>query len=174
VPVGAPARWPATSSRRPPDWPVGCGVRAPPWPPGARVAIEVSGIAADSLGTRRIGTIAYDVATPACAACKSPTTLSSPPADCCGTIIGSPSSMAPRPPSRGYNSDAYRPAAGECILILLCGASADPTDLVRHHVMGTSSTLRDHAIPTTPDCVETARSVAFDAATRHPLSGIGI
>jgi len=97
---------------------------------GQPVDIEVSGIAADSLGARRIGTIAYDVA----ARTNVRSVLVTEDAiitarrllwDHCRLAIehGTAAALA------ALNSDAYRPAAGERIVILLCGANTDPTDL---------------------------------------------
>ena len=65
---------------------------------GGPVDVEVSGVAADSLGARRVGTIAYDVAVRCgCAACWSRTRPSSPPVSRCGTSTGWSSSTAPPP-----------------------------------------------------------------------------
>jgi threonine dehydratase len=97
---------------------------------GQPVDIEVSGIAADSLGARRIGTIAYDVATRTNVRSVLVTDDAIITArrllwDHCRIAIehGTAAALA------ALNSDAYRPAAGERIAILLCGANTDPTDL---------------------------------------------
>ncbi|HVE95582.1 MAG TPA: threonine/serine dehydratase [Pseudonocardiaceae bacterium] len=99
---------------------------------GQPVDIEVSGIAADSLGARRIGTIAYDVA----ARTNVRSVLVTDDAIITARRLlwdhyriaiehGTAAALA------ALNSDAYRPAAGERIAILLCGANTDPTDLAR-------------------------------------------
>lgn len=98
---------------------------------GGPVDIEVSGIAADSLGARRLGTIAYDVATRTGVRSVLVTD---------GAIInarrllwdhhrvviehGTAAALA------ALTSGAYRPAVGERLAILLCGANTNPADLV--------------------------------------------
>lgn len=98
---------------------------------GRPVDIEVSGIAADSLGARRIGTIAYEVAIRAGVRSVLVTDAAIIAArrllwDHHRIAIehGAAAAFA------ALNSGAYRPAAGERIMILLCGANTDPTDLV--------------------------------------------
>lgn len=98
---------------------------------GRPVDIEVSGIAADSLGARRIGTIAYDVAIRSSVRSVLVTDDAIIAArrllwDDHRIVIehGTAAAFA------ALNSGAYRPAAGERIMILLCGANTDPTDLV--------------------------------------------
>jgi threonine dehydratase len=97
---------------------------------GGPIDIEVSGIAADSLGARRIGTIAWDVATRTGVR----SILVSDEAiiaarrmlwDHRRIVIehGTAAALA------AFTSGAYQPAAGERIAILLCGANTDPSDL---------------------------------------------
>lgn len=97
---------------------------------GYPVDIEVSGIAADSLGARRLGTIAYDVAvrTGVRSVLVSEDALVAARQrlwDHCRIVIehGTAAALA------ALISGAYRPAGGERIAILLCGANTDPTDL---------------------------------------------
>jgi threonine dehydratase len=99
---------------------------------GHPVDIEVSGVAADSLGARRVGTIAYEVA--ARAGVRS--VLVTDDAIVAARRLlwahhriviehGTAAALA------ALRSGAYRPAAGESIAILLCGANTDPADLAR-------------------------------------------
>jgi threonine dehydratase len=97
---------------------------------GQPVDIEVSGIAADSLGARRLGTIAYDVAVRSGVR----SVLVSDDAIVAARRLlwdhrriviehGTAAALA------ALISGEYRPAAEERIAILLCGANTDPTDL---------------------------------------------
>jgi threonine dehydratase len=97
---------------------------------GTPVDIEVSGIATDSLGARRVGTIAYDVATRTGvrsvlvtdeAIIKARRSLW----DHHRVVVehGTAAAFA------ALTSGAYRPAAGERLAILLCGANTNPADL---------------------------------------------
>ncbi len=99
---------------------------------GRPVDIDVSGIAADSLGARRLGTIAYDVAVRTSVR----SVLVTDDAIIAARRLvwdhyriaiehGTAAALA------ALDSDAYRPVAGERIVILLCGANTDPTDLAR-------------------------------------------
>lgn len=97
---------------------------------GHPVDVEVSGIAADSLGARRVGTIAYDVAvrTGVRSVLVSDDAIVSARRLLWGhhrIVIehGTAAALA------ALISSAYRPAAGERIAILLCGANTDLTDL---------------------------------------------
>ncbi|MDQ4011023.1 MAG: threonine/serine dehydratase [Actinomycetota bacterium] len=97
---------------------------------GRPVDIEVSGIAADSLGARRVGAIAYDVAvrTGVRSVLVSDDAIVSARRllwDHHRIMIehGTAAALA------ALMSGAYRPAAGERIAILLCGANTDLTDL---------------------------------------------
>jgi threonine dehydratase len=97
---------------------------------GQPVDIEVSGVAADSLGARRVGAIAYDVAVRTGVR----SVLVSDDAIVAARRLlwdhrriviehGTAAALA------ALISGAYRPTAGERIAILLCGANTDPTDL---------------------------------------------
>ena len=97
---------------------------------GEPVDVEVSGIAADSLGASRIGDIAFDVAVRTRVA---------------SVLVGDVDIVRAR---RGLwdhrrivvehgtaaalaalESGAYRPAPGERVAVVLCGANTDPSDL---------------------------------------------
>lgn len=99
---------------------------------GGPVDVAVYGIAADSLGARRIGDIAYDVATRTGA----------------GSVLVSDADLVAArqllwderrivvehgaaAAFAALTSGAYVPAAGERVVVVLCGANTDPTDLVR-------------------------------------------
>ncbi|MBE1492734.1 threonine/serine dehydratase [Plantactinospora soyae] len=98
---------------------------------GRPVDVEVSGIAADSLGARRVGTIAYDVAVR--------TGVQSLLVDD-EQIVHARRLLWDRyrvavehgtaTAAAALTSGAYRPASGERVAILLCGANTDPADLV--------------------------------------------
>lgn len=97
---------------------------------GGPVDIEVSGITADSLGARRLGTIAYDVA-----ARTGVRSILVPDEEIIAArrllwehrrvVVehGTAAALA------ALTSGAYHPATGERLAILLCGANTDPSDL---------------------------------------------
>jgi threonine dehydratase len=97
---------------------------------GRPVDVEVSGIAADSLGATRIGDIAYDVAVG-----TGVTALLVEDADLVEArrllwerhrlVVehGTAAAFA------ALHTGAYRPAAGERVAVVLCGANTDPSDL---------------------------------------------
>jgi threonine dehydratase len=94
------------------------------------VDVDVSGIAADSLGARRVGTIAYDVAvrTGVRSVLVSDDHIIEARQmlwDHRRVVVehGTAAALA------ALISGAYRPDAGERLAILLCGANTDPTDL---------------------------------------------
>ncbi len=98
---------------------------------GTPVDVAVSGAAADSLGARRLGAIAWEVATRLGVR---------------SVLVDDDAIMAARQatwdryrvvleagaaaPVAALLSGAYRPADGERIAIVLCGANTDPSDLV--------------------------------------------
>ncbi|WP_422773814.1 threonine/serine dehydratase [Plantactinospora sp. WMMC1484] len=97
---------------------------------GGPVDVPVAGVAADSLGARRVGTIAYELAVGAGVHSVLVTD---------GQIVearrllwstyrvavehGTAAALA------ALTSGVYRPAAGERLAVLLCGANTDPADL---------------------------------------------
>ncbi|HEX2892459.1 MAG TPA: threonine/serine dehydratase [Marmoricola sp.] len=97
---------------------------------GRPVDVPVSGVAADSLGARRLGEIAFDVATRTGVR---------------GVLVSDDDLRAARamlwsrwriPVEHGaaaawaaLTSGGYRPAAGERVGVVLCGANTDPSDL---------------------------------------------
>ncbi|MFC6021688.1 threonine/serine dehydratase [Plantactinospora solaniradicis] len=98
---------------------------------GRPVDVEVSGIAADSLGARRVGTIAYDVAVRT--GVRSLLVTDEQVVDARRLLWdryrvavehGTAAAVA------ALTSGAYRPASGERLAVLLCGANTDPADLV--------------------------------------------
>jgi threonine dehydratase len=97
---------------------------------GGPVDIAVSGVAADSLGARRLGAIAYDVAvrTGVHSVLVSDAALVAARRmlwDQRRVVIehGTAAAVA------ALTSGAYRPVAGERVAVLLCGANTDPADL---------------------------------------------
>lgn len=99
---------------------------------GEPVDVPVSGVAADSLGARRIGTIGFELARAAAV----------------GSVLVEDSAIveARRRLWDEYRiavehgtaaawaallTGAYRPSPGERVVVLLCGANTDPADLVR-------------------------------------------
>jgi threonine dehydratase len=97
---------------------------------GHPVDVEVSGIAADSLGARRVGTIAYEVAVRT----GVHSVLVTDEAIVAARRLlwhhhrivvehGTAAALA------ALSSGAYHPTVGERITILLCGANTDPGDL---------------------------------------------
>lgn len=97
---------------------------------GRPVDVEVSGVAADSLGARRLGTIAYDVAVRTGVRSLLVTDEQVVRArrllwDHYRIAVehGTAAAVA------AVSSGGYRPADGERLAILLCGANTDPADL---------------------------------------------
>ncbi|GIG56265.1 threonine dehydratase [Longispora fulva] len=97
---------------------------------GRPVDIAVGGVAVDSLGARRIGDIAFDVATRT----KATSLLVSDQAivdarrllwDRCRVAVehGTAAALA------ALTTGGYVPADGERVAVLLCGANTDPSDL---------------------------------------------
>jgi threonine dehydratase len=97
---------------------------------GRPVDVPVSGVAADSLGARRAGTIAYETAVA--------TGITSLLVDDAAIVAarrrlwhdyriavehGTAAAYA------ALTSGVYSPAAGERVVVLLCGANTDPSDL---------------------------------------------
>jgi threonine dehydratase len=97
---------------------------------GRPVDVEVSGVAADSLGARRVGTIAYDVAVRA--GVRSLLVTDEQIVEARRLLWnryriavehGTAAAVA------ALTSGAYRPATGERLAVLLCGANTDLADL---------------------------------------------
>lgn len=97
---------------------------------GGPVDVEVSGVAADSLGARRVGTIAYEVAV----GCDVRSVLVTDESIIAARKLlwdrhrvvvehGTAAALA------ALTSGAYQPARGERVAVLLCGANTDPSDL---------------------------------------------
>ncbi len=98
---------------------------------GGPVDVAVSGIAADTLGARRIGDIAYTIAVRAGVQSVLVTDDDLIAArrmlwDHRRIAIeyGAAAALA------ALTAGAYRPQPGERIVVVLCGANTDPTDLV--------------------------------------------
>jgi threonine dehydratase len=97
---------------------------------GAPVDVEVSGVAADSLGARRLGAIAWDVA--------QRTGVGSVLVDDAALVDARRQvwdryrvvvETGAAAPMAALLSGAYVPADGERVAVVLCGANTDPSDL---------------------------------------------
>jgi threonine dehydratase len=110
--------------------PVTCAALHEALAAGAPVDVPVSGVAADSLGARRVGVIAYETAV-----AKGLTSV----------LVDEQAIVDARRQlwedyriavehgtavaQAALTSGAYRPAAGERVVVLLCGANTNPADL---------------------------------------------
>ena len=97
---------------------------------GRPVDIAVSGVAADALGARRVGSIAFDVAqrtSPVSVLVSDDAIVAARSAlwqDCRMAVEhGAAAAYA------GLTSGAYQPAAGERVAVVVCGANTDTTTL---------------------------------------------
>lgn len=97
---------------------------------GGPVDVPVSGVAADSLGARRLGDIAFDVATRT--GVRSVLVSDQDIRDARALLWarwrivvehGAAAALA------ALTSGSYRPASGERLVVVLCGANTDPSDL---------------------------------------------
>ncbi|TDB89110.1 threonine/serine dehydratase [Actinomadura sp. 7K534] len=98
---------------------------------GRPVAVDVSGIAADSLGATRLGDIAFSVAS---RTRVRPVLVSEEAIVAARRLVwdeyrlvvehGTATAVA------ALRTGAYRPAPGERVVVVLCGANTDPSDLV--------------------------------------------
>ncbi|MFY1672503.1 threonine/serine dehydratase [Plantactinospora sp. WMMB334] len=97
---------------------------------GGPVDVPVAGVAADSLGARRVGTIAYELAVGAGVRSVLVTDEQIVEAR---RLLWSTYRLAVEHGTAAalaaLTSGAYRPAAGERLAVLLCGANTDPADL---------------------------------------------
>ncbi|MBU2670549.1 threonine/serine dehydratase [Actinoplanes bogorensis] len=97
---------------------------------GGPVDVPVSGVAADSLGARQAGRIAYDLAV----AAETPSVLVDDKAivDARRRLWDDYRLAVEHGTAAAYaalTSGAYAPADGERVVVLLCGANTDPSDL---------------------------------------------
>ncbi|MCM4084992.1 threonine/serine dehydratase [Paractinoplanes hotanensis] len=97
---------------------------------GGPVNVPVSGVAADSLGARRVGEIAYDMAVFA----STPSALVEDQAivDARRRLWDDYRLAVEHGTAAAYaalTSGAYRPAEGERVVVLICGANTNPADL---------------------------------------------
>lgn len=94
---------------------------------GAPVDVEVGGIAADSLGARRIGSIAWDIAQRHVADAL---LLSDEAIRAAQQWLWKEMKLAVEPaaalPLAALHSGAYVPRAGEKVCLIVCGANVDP------------------------------------------------
>lgn len=97
---------------------------------GGPVDVPVSGVAADSLGARRVGDIAYDMAVFA----STPSVLVEDQAivDARRRLWDDYRLAVEHGTAAAYaalTSGAYRPTEGERVVVLVCGANTNPADL---------------------------------------------
>lgn len=97
---------------------------------GGPVQVGVGGVAADSLGASRVGSIAYDVAR----ACEVGSVLVSDDDIVAARLwLWGETHLAAEPGGAtalaAVLSGAYVPAEGERVCVIVCGANADPSDL---------------------------------------------
>ncbi|MGK5684768.1 threonine/serine dehydratase [Actinoplanes sp. URMC 104] len=97
---------------------------------GAPVDVPVAGVAADSLGARRAGRIAYDLAS----AAGTPSVLIDDRAivDARRLLWDDYRLAVEHGTAAAYaalTSGAYKPSPGERVVVLLCGANTNPSDL---------------------------------------------
>jgi threonine dehydratase len=97
---------------------------------GGPVDVPVSGVAADSLGARRAGSIAYQLAADA----RIPSVLVDDDAivDARRRLWEDYRIVVEHGTAAAYaalTSGVYRPTPGERVVVLLCGANTDPSDL---------------------------------------------
>ena len=99
---------------------------------GEPVDVSVSGVAADSLGARRVGQIAWEVARR--------TGVTSVLVDDAALVDARQQTWdryrlaleaGAAAPGAALLSGAYAPASGERVAVVLCGANTDPSDLAR-------------------------------------------
>jgi threonine dehydratase len=99
---------------------------------GQPVDVDVSGIAADSLGARRIGTIAWDVTQ---RHVRDALLVDEHAIRAAQVWLWNDLQIVVEPaaalPLAALHSGAYRPAADERVCVILCGANTDPATLGR-------------------------------------------
>ncbi|MFT4125416.1 MAG: threonine/serine dehydratase [Gordonia sp. (in: high G+C Gram-positive bacteria)] len=97
---------------------------------GAPVDVAVSGVAADSLGARRIGAQAFEVAaatTPTSVLVDDEAILTA--RDVLWNEYRIPAENGAAAAYAALASGAYRPAPGEKVVVIVCGANTDPATL---------------------------------------------
>jgi threonine dehydratase len=110
--------------------PTGCAALHTALRAGGPVDVPVDGVAADSLGARRVGRIAYDLTSAAGVA--SVLVTDDAIVEARRALWEDYRLVVEHGTAAAYaalTSGAYRPAEGERVVVLLCGANTDPTDL---------------------------------------------
>lgn len=106
---------------------------------GAPVDVEVGGIAADSLGARRVGEIGFAMARAAGSGLSS-VLVSDTDIVAARTALWSdyriPSEYGAAAAAAALASGAYRPRSGERIAVIVCGANTDPGTLAGRPLAG--------------------------------------
>jgi threonine dehydratase len=97
---------------------------------GAPVDVPVSGIAADSLGAKRIGAIAWEITQ---RSVKDSLLLPEEAIRAAQLWLWKEMKLAVEPaaalPLAALQTGAYRPRAGEKVCLIVCGANLDPATL---------------------------------------------
>ena len=101
---------------------------------GAPVDVDVSGIAADSLGARRIGAIAWEVTQ---RHVQDSLLLADPAIRAAQVWLWKEMKLAVEPAAAlglaALQTGAWRPGADEKVCLILCGANLDPATLSQQH-----------------------------------------
>jgi threonine dehydratase len=119
--------------------PTGCPTWHAAREAGQPVDVEVGGLAADALGATRLGRIGFGALARAGAM-----SLLVPPDEVSAarSLLWQRLRLAVEPggavAAAALTSGAYRPARGECVVVILCGGNADPSDLARSPTAGGS------------------------------------
>lgn len=107
---------------------------------GAPVDVEVGGIAADSLGARRVGQIGFAAASAAGSGGLSSVLVSDSDIVAARTALWSdyriPSEYGAAAAAAALASGAYRPRVGERVAVIVCGANTDPGTLAGRPLAG--------------------------------------
>jgi threonine dehydratase len=97
---------------------------------GERVDVAVSGVAADSLGAKRIGAIAWEITQ---RTVKDSLLLSDDAIRAAQLWLWKEMKLAVEPaaalPLAALQTGAYRPRQGEKVCLIVCGANLDPATL---------------------------------------------
>ena len=129
--IGGIAAWYAGERRVVGVEPTGCPTLHAARAAGEPVDVPTVGIARDSLGARRLGAIAWEHAAAGhisdCVLVDDDAIVDA------RRWLWQEARLATEPGTAAavaaLRTDAYRPAAGETVVVVICGANADPTDL---------------------------------------------
>jgi threonine dehydratase len=124
------ASWLPSSVKVVPVEPVNCPTMRDALINGAPTDVQVSGVAADSLGARRIGEYAFAEAT---SRAEQPIMVSDPEIMQARQVLWDEAGILVEPGGAvafaAVHSNAYVPSTDERVCVVLCGANTDPRDL---------------------------------------------